>query len=462
MPSSSTFFRYAPQGVASLALLTGALLYFSPPVPLAAPVSKAAALVSITIGLWASGLFSEALTSLVFFAAAILFQVASPEVVLSGLGSSAFWMIFSGLVIGLAIKNSGLGAHIAGALARVLGKGQATALAGATAFGLCLAFVMPSAMGRIVLIVPIMHELAIRLGYGTGGKTARGIVLGGILGTSLPSTAIFPSNIPNNVLAGIFEHLFHRQTSYSDYLLQHFPVLGLLKTVLLMALLIHFHRDETRPADSGPAEAPKPFSNAERRLAVILFLAFAFWASDGLHHVPPAWIGLVAAIFCLVPGIGVLGPKSLQNINPEPLLYVSGVVGMGALISESGLSRELAAGLVGWLSELGADGFGNFMALCGMSTIVGVLTTLPGVPAVLTPLTGDFSTASGLAESMVLASQVAGFSTLLFPYQAPPLVTALQLTGFSRWEMTRICMIVAAASVAVLWPLDYWWLRLIQ
>lgn len=54
----------------------------------------------------------------------------------------------------------------------------------------------------------------------------------------LQSTAIPAPNSPNNVLTEIYEGLFNLQIAYSQYLRQHFPVQGLLKTVVLVSLLL--------------------------------------------------------------------------------------------------------------------------------------------------------------------------------------------------------------------------------
>ncbi|MBS1190867.1 MAG: sodium/sulfate symporter [Rhodocyclaceae bacterium] len=425
-------------------------------------LSAVAVLVAMTLGLWASGLISEALTTLVFFAGALLFRLATPEAVFAGLGSSAFWLVFSGLIIGAAIRATGLSGRIAAGLAPLLARSQAHALAGAACFGVFLAFLMPSAMGRVVLIIPLLQDLGERLGLEEGSPSRRGILVGGILGTALPSTAILPSNIPNNVLAAIYEGLFHRQMSYSDYLWQHFPVLGLVKALLLIALLRRFYRDAAPWRGLSAPGRMGPWSQAERRLSLWLGGAILLWLTDSLHHLSPAWVGLGVAIACLLPGIGVLPGDTLQRINLEPLLYVSGVVGLGAVISASGLGQQMALWLESGLPMAPAGGFGNFLALCGVSTLLGLLTTLPGVPAVLTPLTERFAAMSGLPASLVVATQVVGFSTLLLPYQAPPLVAALQLTSLSRREMAKILLALAGLSILVLWPIDYLWLSAVN
>jgi hypothetical protein len=56
---------------------------------------------------------------------------------------------------------------------------------------------------------------------------------------------------------------------------------------------------------------------------------------------------------------------------------------------------------------------------------------------------------------------VVGFSTVLLPYQAPPLVMALQVGDIPRRDVVRMCLATAALSAVLLWPLDFLWLSLL-
>jgi di/tricarboxylate transporter len=76
-----------------------------------------AALVAVTIGLWASGKLPEYITALLFFAVAMILHVAPASLIFSGFASAAFWLVVSGYVIGIAIKKTGLAARCARLLA---------------------------------------------------------------------------------------------------------------------------------------------------------------------------------------------------------------------------------------------------------------------------------------------------------------------------------------------------------
>ncbi|MDK9721231.1 MAG: hypothetical protein OEL53_08620 [Rhodospirillales bacterium] len=56
---------------------------------------------------------------------------------------------------------------------------------------------------------------------------------------------------------------------------------------------------------------------------------------------------------------------------------------------------------------------------------------------------------------------MAGFSTLILPYQAPPVMTGIQISHAKAWDFTRLGLILAVVSVLILWPLEFLWLRLL-
>ncbi len=73
----------------------------------------------------------------------------------------------------------------------------------------------------------------------------------------------------------------------------------------------------------------------------------------------------------------------------------------------------------------------------------GIVTTLPGVPAVLTPLSNDLAQVSGLPLKSVFMTQVLGFSTTIFPYQAPPILIGMQLAQVKLIEALKVCLYLA-------------------
>ena len=54
-----------------------------------------------------------------------------------------------------------------------------------------------------------------------------------------------------------------------------------------------------------------------------------------------------------------------------------------------------------------------------------------------------------------------GFSMVLFSYQAPPLVVAIQLSGLKTVTVTKFCLMVTLTTTLFLLPIDFLWWRLL-
>ena len=120
-----------------------------------------------------------------------------------------------------------------------------------------------------------------------------------------------------------------------------------------------------------------------------------------------------------------------------------------------------SAALLRWLPLSPGHTAANVAALGAVGASLGLMTTLPGLPAVLTPLARQLAQATGLSLEAVLMLQVPVFSTVFFPYQSPPIVIAMQLGGVGLRDGTRMCLALAALTLLVLLPLDYFWWRLL-
>jgi len=449
-----------PAVISFITTVAGIWLLIRPPAALPAEQARAAGLAIFTIGLWATGELPEHLTALIFFLLAMLIDAAPSKVIFSGFFSTAWWMIFAGLVIALAVKSTGLGERLARSIALRLGGRYLFLISGVLTVGLLLSFLMPSSLGRVVLLMPITLALAEYFGFAPGSNGRTAVVLAAALGAYMPAFGILPANVPNMVLVGAAETQLNIAPLYGEYLLLHFPVLGLLKSVIIVALIVWLYPDE--PQHNLPSRTPRPLSRPEWQLTATLGLSLAFWLTDFIHHISPAWIALAAALSLLLPRIGLINEQQFsREINYNPLFFVAGVLGLGALISNSGLGAHLAHHMTSVLPLQPGNNLLNYASLTFIATITGIVATLPGVPAVLTPLAEQMAHSSGLPIKTVLMTQVLGFSSGMFIYQAPPLIIAMQLAGEKTRPAIKLVLLLGIATILVLLPLDYLWWRLL-
>jgi len=418
-----------------------------------------ALLLVLCMGLWASALLPEIVTALAFFGLAMLLKLAPAETVFSGFASQAFWLVLSGMIVGQGMTRTGLGARMARVLAERLSGSYARFIAGLVVLSFLLALVMPSNLGRIALMIPVTLALCDGFGLAAGRPGRDGAVLAVGVATPILSAAILPANVPNLVMAGSAERLLGLHLSYLSYFVLHAPVLAFVKGAMLVGLIVWLFPDRLT---TGAAELPAlpPPSSAERRLAVILLGTLALWMSDSLHGLPPAWVGLVAAILCLLPGVGVMTADAFGQVSLRTCFYIAALLGLVAVVNATGLGDRLGHMLLA-VAPLSHDAPAqNFVVLTGISTAMALLVTANGAPALFTALAREMAQASGLTALTVVSIQVIGYSTLFFPYQAPPIVFASELGRVSLRRAARLTVPFGLVSLLVAAPLDYgwWWL----
>lgn len=440
-------------------LLIAALLAVTSPAALGPSGGVTLAIVVVTLGLWATALVPGYFASLLFFAAVLIAGLQPPPLVFSGFASAAMWLIVSGFVIGAAVSATGLNDRLAGVIAPLLTKSYPRLIGGLMLAAMLLGFLMPSSVGRAAVMVPIGMALADHSGFAKGSNGRIGIATILAIGCNMPSFAILPSNIPNMVLAGSAETILGIHLTYTQYLLLHYPVLGIVKAAVTVALVLRlFPATVGAPLGKGGAKDGGA-KDGQGRVIGVLLVTLAFWMTDSLHGINSAWIGLGAAVLLLAPRFGVVTPPAFrQAADFGLLLFVAGALALGAVVNASGLGDRLGAFLTSVLPLAPGRDAVNFFSLTLLSAITSMFTTVPSVPAVLTPLTGDLQALTGYGAVTILMTQVVGFSTVLFPYQVSPLVVAMQLSGERLDHLVKVTVPLALITLAALVPIDFlWW-----
>ena len=426
--------------------------------------AQAAAVVLVTLVLWSTGALPPFVVGLLFFATVLIAGLAVPDLVFGGFGSAAVWLIVSGSVIGSAIGTSGLGKRLAAILAPHLAGSYARLLTGLTLAGMALAFVMPSSVGRAVVLVPVGMALADRAGFAKGSNGRIGIAVALTAACNMPGFAILPSNIPNMILAGAAETIHGIGFGYTEYLALHFPVLAILKAAAAVALTLLLFPARVGEAAAEPdTETDFTVDHAQqRRVMAILAATLALWMTDSLHGINPAWIGIAAAVILLLPKVGAVEPKSFNaSIDFGVVLFVAAALALGALVNATGLGAMLGEELTRVVPLAPGRDLVNFVSLSLISLLTGLATTVAGVPTVLTPMASGLAESTGFSVPTVLMTQVIGFSTAIFPYQVAPLIVTMQLSGEKIGNVLRLTIPLAVVTLVLLVPLDFLWWKLL-
>lgn len=416
--------------------------------------ARIVAIVFVCITLWATSLIEGALVSLLFFfLAATMTSVPTPEI-FSGFASSAFWLVFSGAVIGFALKDSGLSARVGSLLARCIGSSYLRALLAFAVLSFLLSLVMPSTFGRVAILVPIAAGYcdAVRLVDSANGR--RGILLLVIVGSYELAAAVLPANLPNVIMAGILEQSHGIRLGFSEYLLYFVPAGVIVRGAVLVFVSHRIFADSVGAV--GATDRRMPFSKPELRVLLLLGLTLALWFTDSIHHVAPGWVGLgFVLVYFLTSPAGHLA-RFTATLKLDLLWFIAAIIGITALVNHLDIRIPGASAL----ESLRDDPFVGHLVLSVSSIALCFVVTSNAEPAIFVPFASRIL-GHGAQLKAGLLSQVMGYATTFVPYQSPPIVFGSEIAGLDRASAIKYCLWTALLGTLFVLPLNALWWRVI-
>ena len=100
---------------------------------------------------WATSIIPDYQTSLILLFTSLIFSLSSKDIIFSGFSSSAFWLVFAGMLIASAIKNVNLSERFSTFFTNIKNPSYLSILIYINIFSVLFSFIMPSSLGRIVL-----------------------------------------------------------------------------------------------------------------------------------------------------------------------------------------------------------------------------------------------------------------------------------------------------------------------
>ena len=73
----------------------------------------------------------------------------------------------------------------------------------------------------------------------------------------------------------------------------------------------------------------------EKKSLIFMLIATSLWATDLLHHISPAVIGIGVGLLAAVPGIGVLETEDLRRMNYLPVLFTGAAISLGNILIQT-------------------------------------------------------------------------------------------------------------------------------
>lgn len=383
--------------------------------------------------------------------------VISSDTLFGTLGDSTVWLLICAFVLAAAVTRTGLAGRAAAFL--VGGARTVRQLVHLTTAALVVtAFAVPATSGRAALALPVFLALAKAL------ADRRRLVV--MLALLFP-TVILLSAVATLIGAGahlitvsVLWQATGERIGFTEWLLLGLPLAVVSSHLAAEAVLLTTTRRADRRGavritpeqiqEHSDEPVTGPWSQAEKRCALLLGTVVMLWCSEPLHRVPPAVVALIGAVVAASPALGTVHLKdALRTVPWSLLLFMAATMAMGVALADSGAAKWLVAELPTGVSPL------LFLAVVvAISTAAHlVLQSRSARSSVLVPLVVAAAAGAGVnpVAAALASTAAAGFCHTL-PASAKPVTLFSDLPGtptYTPRDLLRLSAVLAPSTAAV-------------
>jgi di/tricarboxylate transporter/CRP-like cAMP-binding protein len=349
--------------------------------------------------------------------------VTTPRIALGGFATNTWVLVVSALAVGTAIASSGLLYRLAlwtvansrgGYVGQVLSLGLA---------GMVIGPAVPNATSRVALVAPAVGELIDALGYPPKSRPTVGLAMAVLIGFGQIVAVFLTSSTTSVLVYAVLPEAARANVGWGSWAVRAAPTHLVLFTCLVGFILWRYRPrgGEASHQQAGPALALQrallgPPSRHERiALAVTVFILVGF-ATQPLHHIEPAWIGVLA--LAVLAGSGVLAANGLSSVNWSFALLSGILTSMSDVFTDTQLDTWLASiatQLVGGLATTPVLFIAALSLLCfALSLVMRWQAAAPLLTISLAPL----AVGAGIDPWVIALTALIACNGFFLPYQS--------------------------------------------
>lgn len=471
MGASEQTVRAAPIVLRTRKILGGVLtaavpvgLWFAP-LPLALNSRHALAVASFMIIAWISEVMPHALTGMAGCYLFWVLKIVNFETAFSGFADETPWFLFGAALIGMMASKSGLARRLAYIVMSRVGAGYSRLLLGLILSSLLLTLLVPSGIACVVIMAAVAVGLMEVFGLARGSNVGRGIFV-----TLTYTAGIFDKMVIAGAASILGRGLILKMTGievyWSQWLLAFLPCVVV--TIIVIWRLVVWLYPPEREALKGSVEFLRDsldkmgaWTRMEKHALLLMSLAIALWATDLIHHISPAVIGIGVGLLAGVPGVGILELEDLKRLNYLPVFFTATAISMGEVLLRTNALNSMTTVLFAWMRPWVTNIFSlalvpywtAFVYHIFLGNEISMLAT--SVPPLM-----NFAKSAGihpLPLALVWAFAAGG---KIFVYQSGVMVTGYSYGYFEAKDLLRVGLVLTAVESAVLllivpfyWPL---------
>ena len=204
-----------------------------------------------------------------------------------------------------------------------------------------------------------------------------------------------------------------------------------------------------------------PITAVEVRAGAIALFTALMWFTDFAHGLHPSVPALIAFCLILMPRVGVLNWRDLeQNLGWGNFVVIASTLSLAHALVSSGAAAWFSGSLVGWIGGLSDDPWLFLLALCCCAAIVrAMLPNIAGYLALVIPVAMAAGEAVGLNPLVCgMAVVVMGDTPVYYPAGSTSGVFIFQRAAVRAIEVFRfgLAMTVVTIGTLFLLAMPYW------
>ncbi|UJL47666.1 anion permease [Virgibacillus sp. NKC19-16] len=354
--------------------------------------------------LWIGRVFPLAFSSVILILL-LSFHFTSYEEVLSYLGSSLVWLLFSTFILAHAFVRTDLAGRIALSILN-LAKGSGRLL-------IFLSFIMmfvltvfiPSNIGKGKLISDILDDLLKKL-----SEIQRTTNLGksffiGTAYVSAISAAFVPTGASSTIYAfGMFSSVSN-EMSYLNWLIYFSFPMFLFVCMLWVLFQVAFpiekvDQETVKELIYSKKQMLGKWKPQEIRMAFIIAFTLVLWLTHAWHSYSIPLIGMLGAALVVLPYVGVIDWEEARTaINWDMMLFFGATLMLSNMLIDTGAMSQFA----GWLTS-------SFENTHPVAVVAGLCVLIAFARILFVNVLGFLTIALPLA--LILGEQISMFSSL--------------------------------------------------
>jgi sodium-dependent dicarboxylate transporter 2/3/5 len=441
--------------------------------PLPPGLTRSAALALAGVGaavvFWASGVQDPAMTGLLVVSALALLRVVTFEEAVAGFGAEFVWLLAATFILAQGMADAGLGRRIALGMLRLAGGRAALVLLAVLGVVVVLTFMVPTAAGRISMVLPICLGIAQAAGIAPGSNFARAMLIGTSHTTIMAGIGVVTGAGATVYAAGAFATLAGHRWTYLSWMAAFFPPVVVFVLVLWRLLLRVFPPERTDLTGGATYVRDElrrlgPLHPLERKMLAVLAGMYVLWIVGPRWQITTAQAGLLGALALLLPGMQVLTwERALGAVKWNVLILFAVSLTLARALESSGAAAWLATAALRLLAHPSPAAVVAVLAPLMVLLRVGFVNNL-GMIALGLPLAFTLARGWGLDPVWVglIVVMTAGPGFLL-PTQTPTGMITLGYEYYTTRDYLRsglpaslVLLALVAFCALVYWPLIGW------